>query len=92
MPIILYSLPSASGRPPAAAEPVAQLVEHRTFNPWVVGSIPTGLNCVALLGLMTLSLRCRDRRSNAADRSFCGAFVAFQPRALMPAARRDIDE
>ena len=25
-------------------EPVAQLVEHRTFNPWVVGSIPTGLS------------------------------------------------
>ena len=22
--------------------PLAQLVEHRTFNPWVVGSIPTG--------------------------------------------------
>ena len=25
-------------------ELVAQLVEHRTFNPWVVGSIPTELN------------------------------------------------
>ena len=24
-------------------ELVAQLVEHRTFNPWVVGSIPTEL-------------------------------------------------
>ena len=22
--------------------PLAQLVEHRTFNPWVVGSSPTG--------------------------------------------------
>ena len=22
--------------------PLAQLVEHRTFNPWVVGSNPTG--------------------------------------------------
>jgi hypothetical protein len=28
----------------SASEPVAQLVEHRTFNPWVAGSIPAGLN------------------------------------------------
>jgi hypothetical protein len=26
----------------AAAGPLAQSVEQRTFNPWVVGSIPTG--------------------------------------------------
>lgn len=25
-------------------EPVAQLVEQRTFNPWVVGSSPAGLS------------------------------------------------
>ena len=29
-------------RPPVCYVPVAQLVEHRTFNPGVVGSIPTG--------------------------------------------------
>lgn len=28
--------------------PVAQSVEQRTFNPWVVGSIPTGLILRAL--------------------------------------------
>src|ERR1700733_12570846 len=33
----VYSLPLAS------SELVAQLVEQRTFNPWVVGSSPTGL-------------------------------------------------
>ena len=32
--------------PNPVSEPVAQLVEHRTFNPWVAGSIPAGLNFV----------------------------------------------
>jgi hypothetical protein len=26
--------------------PLAQSVEQRTFNPWVVGSIPTGPTCI----------------------------------------------
>src|SRR6476659_7205309 len=30
--------------------PLAQLVEHRTFNPWVVGSIPTGPLFLAKVG------------------------------------------
>src|SRR6478736_7194187 len=30
--------------------PLAQLVEHRTFNPWVVGSIPTGPTLLAKSG------------------------------------------
>lgn len=30
------------GKPNLHQAPIAQLVEHRTFNPWVVGSNPTG--------------------------------------------------
>jgi hypothetical protein len=35
--------PDAAWRSKRAGEPVAQLVEHETFNLGVVGSIPTGL-------------------------------------------------
>ncbi len=39
-----YSLtPPAARHPPRPPELVAQLVEQRTFNPWVVGSSPTEL-------------------------------------------------
>ncbi len=37
-------------------EPVAQLVEHRTFNPLVVGSIPTGLATYNLIQQCYLGL------------------------------------
>ena len=30
--------------------PLAQSVEQRTFNPWVVGSIPTGPTMIHVLG------------------------------------------
>ena len=46
LPLILLSLQlhrydtCSHGR--VEAGPLAQLVEQRTFNPWVVGSIPTG--------------------------------------------------
>jgi len=36
-----FSLPQATGKYTVCG-PLAQLVEQRTFNPWVVGSSPTG--------------------------------------------------
>ena len=33
--------------------PLAQSVEQRTFNPWVVGSIPTGPTMIHVLGWKT---------------------------------------
>ncbi len=47
---MVYSLrPGSHG---LSCELVAQLVEQRTFNPWVVGSSPTELNAskFAILG------------------------------------------
>src|SRR4051794_24274233 len=44
-PLLPYSLPAPDVSPEghAGVELVAQLVEQRTFNPWVVGSSPTEL-------------------------------------------------
>ena len=40
--------------PKGKVGPLAQLVEQRTFNPWVVGSSPTGPTLFVLIGIYQL--------------------------------------
>lgn len=46
LPVRLISNKLSSGLDFGFREPLAQSVEQRTFNPWVVGSIPTGLTWI----------------------------------------------
>ena len=45
--------------------PLAQLVEQRTFNPWVVGSIPTGPTRLVTLVAKTLVVLFKARKTDA---------------------------